>query len=188
MEKNDGNDGKPKEEGLPFGDKENTIMILNALFRHGCQDLPFNVIPGMSMKEYHSKMESALELTETAVKNKPSIVDWLRSGLFEEDECNVPLALLFIALYEQHPSPEDDREDVECNFRELYQFLHKVTTNQPVPHLSRNSANVLYKLLSELMEEVWPNMQPSLLNFLSETHIYSRSAVRRTYSGKRMRR
>ncbi|XP_077279559.1 uncharacterized protein LOC143906988 isoform X2 [Temnothorax americanus] len=187
MEKNDGNDGndgKPKEEELPFGDKENTITILNALFRHGCQDLPFNVIPGtsMSMKDYHSKMDSALKLTETAVENKPSIVDWLRSGLFEEDERNVPLALLFVALYEQRPSP--DREDVECNFRELYHFLHKVTTNQPVPHLSRKSANVLYKLLSELMEEVWPNVQPSLLNFLSETHIYSRSAVRRTYSGK----
>lgn len=114
MEKNDSNnDRKMKEEKFPFGNKENTIMILNALFRHGRQDLPFNIIPGL--KEYHSKMDSALKLTEIAVKDKPSIVDWLRSGLFEENECNVPLALLFIAWYEQYPS--SDQENIECNFR-----------------------------------------------------------------------
>lgn len=185
MEKNDKNEGdKMKEEKLPFGNKKDTIMILNALFRHGRWDLPFNIIPNMSMNEYHSKMDSALKVTEIAVKDKPSIVDWLRSGLFEENECNVSLALLFIAWYEQHPSP--DQEDVECNFRELYHFLYKMITNQPVLHLSPNSANVLHRLLSELIEEVWPSMQSELLNYLSETHIYSRSAVRRTYSGKRM--
>lgn len=119
MEKND--DGKTKEE-FPFGNKENTIMILNALFRHGRQDLPFNVIPGM--KEYYSKMDSALKLTEIVVKDKPSIVDWLRSGLFEENECNVPLALLFIAWYEQYPS--SDQENVECNFRYNIGSIKKV--------------------------------------------------------------
>lgn len=116
MEKNDiVDDVETKEEELPFDNKENTIMILNALFRYGRRDLPFNIIPGMSKKEYHSKMDSALKLAETAVKNKPSLVDWLRSGLFEENECNVPLALLFIAFYEQHPS--SDQKDMECDFR-----------------------------------------------------------------------
>lgn len=115
MEKNNIVDDNTKEEELPFDNKENTIMILNALFRYGRRDLPFNIIPDMSKKEYHSKMDSALRLTETAVKNKPSLVDWLRSGLFEENEYNVPLALLFIAFYEQHPSP--DQKDMECDFR-----------------------------------------------------------------------
>lgn len=69
-------------------------------------------------------------------------------------------------------------------YRELYHFLYKVTTNQPVPQLSHNSANVLHRLLSDLIEEVWPSMQSKLLSYLSEIHIYSRSAVRRTYSGK----
>lgn len=69
-------------------------------------------------------------------------------------------------------------------YREIYHFLYKVTMNQPVLHLSHNSANVLHRLLSELIEEVWPSMQPELLNYLSKIHIYSRSAVRRTYSGK----
>jgi len=68
--------------------------------------------------------------------------------------------------------------------RELYRFLYKVTANQPVPHLSPNSAIVLHKLLSELTEEVWPSMQPEILNYLSEIHIYSRSPIRRTYSRK----
>lgn len=117
MEKKDRTkeDDKTKEGELFFGSKENTIMILNALFQHGHRDLPYNIIPGMSMKEYHSKMDSALKLSESAVENKPSIIAWLRSGLFEDNDGHVPLALLFIAWYEQRLSP--DQEDVECNFR-----------------------------------------------------------------------
>jgi len=111
MEEND-NDDKTTEDEFVFGNRENTIDILNALFRYGRQDLPFN-ISGMSMMECQSKMDSALKLAETNFKSKPSIVDWIRSGLFEENECNVPLALLFIALYE-HPF---NQENAECDFR-----------------------------------------------------------------------
>lgn len=184
MEENDSNnDDKPKEDELPFGGKKNVVSILDALFKHGRGNLPFSVIPGMSVTECQSAMDSALGSTETVVKNKPSIINWLRGGLFEANECNVPLALLFIALYEQHPVPYD--KNVECDFRELYHFLHKVTTNQPVPHLSHNSSVVLHKLLSELLDEVWPNLQPELLKYISTIHFYSRPPVRRTYSRKR---
>lgn len=130
MEKNDNNDDDKTKEELPFGNKENTITVLNALFRHGRRDLPFSIIP--SMREYYSKIDSALKLTEIAVKDKASIVHWLRSGLFEENECNVPLALLFIAWYEQYPS-SDQENAMECNFRydtgaSFETFLHKFSS------------------------------------------------------------
>lgn len=115
MEKNNSHDNDTKmEKELPFGTKENMVMILNSLFRHGRRDLLSDIISGMSKEEYDSKMDSAFKLLETAVEDRPSIVEWLHSGLFKENEYNVPLALLFIALYE-HPSP--NQENVECDFR-----------------------------------------------------------------------
>lgn len=188
MEKNDGDNGESAaevvvENELPFGSNENMIAVMNELLRHGRQDLPFNMFPGLSTTECQSKVEQALRLAHLDVGDKPTLVDWIRSGLFEENECNVSLALLFIALYEQHPLLHE--KNVECDYRELYHFLYKVTANQPVPYLSHKSAIVLHKLLSELIDEVWPNTQPELLQYLSKIHIYSRSPVRRTYSRKR---
>ena len=119
MEKNEddnnksNDNSKKKEDNLPFGSKENAITVLNDLFKHG-QNLPFNSILGTSIDERQSKLDSALELTETFLKNKPSIVGWLRSNLFEESNFNVPMALLFIALYEQHSLPQ---KETECDFR-----------------------------------------------------------------------
>ncbi|XP_011053105.1 PREDICTED: uncharacterized protein LOC105145330 isoform X2 [Acromyrmex echinatior] len=168
MEKNEddnnksNDNSKKKEDNLPFGSKENAITVLNDLFKHG-QNLPFNSILGTSIDERQSKLDSALELTETFLKNKPSIVGWLRSNLFEESNFNVPMALLFIALYEQHSLPQ---METECDFSEVYQFLYKMTTNQPVPQLSYNSTIVLHKLLSEIIDEIWPNTQPDLLRYL----------------------
>lgn len=120
MEKNEDdnkesyNNSEKEEDDLPFGSKEKTMTVLNDLFKHG-QNLSFNSILGTSMDERQSKLDSALELTQTFLKNKPSIIGWLRSNLFEESECNIPMALLFIALYEQHLLPYQKK--TECDFR-----------------------------------------------------------------------
>ncbi|KAL0129305.1 hypothetical protein PUN28_004183 [Cardiocondyla obscurior] len=180
METSDDNDDiEMKAEELPFGTKMKTMTILNAIFRYG-QDIPYNIIPGV--KEFHSKIDSSLKQMKNAVENKPTLVDWLKSDLFEENEYNIPLALLFIAWYEQNSSL--DEKDTSFDFRELYHFLYKITTNQPIPNLTCNAADVLNKLISEIIEEVWPNIQPELLDYLSKIHTYSRSTVRRTYSRK----
>ncbi|XP_011157193.1 uncharacterized protein LOC105194145 isoform X1 [Solenopsis invicta] len=177
--------GKKNKKEFPFDSKDNTIMILNSLLRYGDEKAPFNIIPNMSLQKYQSEMDWALEMTKAIVKDKPSIAHWLYSGIFEENnELIIPLALLCIARYEQHPSP--DRKDVECNFKEIYQFLYHMTLNQPMSHLSENSAKVLHEVLSEVIEEVWPNTQLDLLNYLGDIHMYSRSAARRMYPGKRL--
>ncbi|KYQ59994.1 hypothetical protein ALC60_00965 [Trachymyrmex zeteki] len=125
MEKNEDdnkesyNNSEKEEDDLPFGSKEKTMTVLNDLFKHG-QNLSFNSILGTSMDERQSKLDSALELTQTFLKNKPSIIGWLRSNLFEESECNIPMALLFIALYEQHLLPYQKK--TECDFRFYISF------------------------------------------------------------------
>ncbi|KYN05186.1 hypothetical protein ALC62_03987 [Cyphomyrmex costatus] len=185
MEKNDNDneESNAKREKLPFGSKENMITVLNDLFKYGHQNLPFSSVLGMSTDECRSNIDSAFKLTQTFLKDKPSVVGWLHSNLFKESEYNIPMALLFIALYEQQSLPQ---KKIECDFSEVYHFLYKMMTNQPAPQLSSNSATVLHRLLSELIEEVWPNKQLDLLRYLSQIHIYSRTPVRRTYSRKKL--
>jgi hypothetical protein len=166
----------------PFSKKEDMIALLNALFKYGYSNLSPAILPDMSKEQCHFAVQLAFKRAKIAINKKPSIIDWLNSGIFGNDECNIPLALLLIGLYEQYPLSEHN--NVECDFREIYIFLYKMTTNQTAPYLSHNSAKILHKLLSELIDKVWPSMQSELLKYLSNIHIYSRSEVRRTYSGK----
>lgn len=95
--------------------KEDMIMLLNALFKYGYSNLPSSILPNMSEEERYSALQSILEQTKIAVKKKSSIIDWLNSGIFDNDEYSVPMALLLIGLYEQYPLSEQRNE--ECNFR-----------------------------------------------------------------------
>ncbi|XP_019883559.1 uncharacterized protein LOC105252306 [Camponotus floridanus] len=167
-----------------FSKEEDLIMLLNAIFKYGYSNLPSTILPNMSEEERHSALQSALEKAKIAIDKKPSVIEWLNSSIFDNDEYNIPMALLLIGLYELCPLCEQRNE--KCNFREIYLFLYKMTTNQIVPYLSHESAEILYKLLSGLIDEVWPSIQPELLQYLSSIHIYSRSEVRRTYSGKKI--
>lgn len=114
--RNNHNKALTKDKNMsPLSKKEDMIMLLNALFKHGYSNLPSSILPNMSEEERHSALQSILEQTKSAVNKKSSIIDWLNSGIFDNDEYSVSLALLLIGLYEQYPLSEQRNE--ECNFR-----------------------------------------------------------------------
>jgi hypothetical protein len=100
------------EENKSSSQDDNIIALLNAIFTHGSLDLPSDVLPYKSVEERQSVIKSICEQIKN-IEDKPMIVNWLESGLFMNEELNIPLALLLIGWYEQHPSQKDE----ECNFR-----------------------------------------------------------------------
>ncbi|XP_012230388.1 uncharacterized protein [Linepithema humile] len=178
------NDDVMNEISSSFKNKEDMIALLKALFVHGYSDHPFDILPGMSTEEQHAAISSTFQRIENAVKDRPLMVNWLQSKLFEDNDCKVPLALLFIQLYEERSSL--DQEKTKCNFREIYHFLYKITMNQLPPRLSQKSAKILHRLLSEIIEEVWPNAQRELVNYLTKVQSFNRPGMRKVYSRKRM--
>lgn len=99
----------------PFSQKKDLIVLLKTICTYGYPDLPFDIIlPDMSEEEQDAEILSLFKRVENAVKDRPSMVNWLRSKLFEDDY-KVPLALLFIELYENHSM--SDQGKTECNFR-----------------------------------------------------------------------
>lgn len=98
---------------LPFKKKEDQIMLLKALFKYGYPNLSFESFPLMSPEALNETIKITLEKLGNVFQNIPSLVHWLHGGLFKNAE-SVPMALLFIEWYEQHPSHQDN---TECNFR-----------------------------------------------------------------------
>lgn len=119
---------KDKKE-FSFSKEEDLIMLLNAIFKYGYSNFPSIILPDMSKEERHSAIHSALKEAKIAIDKKPSIIEWLNSGIFDNDGYNVPLALLLIGLYEMCPLCEQKSE--KCNFRygiekKIFNFLHIV--------------------------------------------------------------
>jgi len=100
------------EENKSSSQDADIIALLNAIFTHGSLDLPPGELPYKSVEERQSVIKSICEQIKN-IKDKPMIVNWLQSGLFMNEELNIPLALLLIGWYEQHPLQKDE----ECNFR-----------------------------------------------------------------------
>lgn len=117
----DENNVTTKETIQLFNNKEYTIALLRNILKHGYSDLLFSAFSGISIKEIHAAIKKISDDTQVTMKDRPSIIHWLRCGLFESTETCVPLALLFIEWYEQHPS---NLESEECNFRYILSFTN----------------------------------------------------------------
>ncbi|XP_019697395.1 uncharacterized protein LOC105184012 isoform X2 [Harpegnathos saltator] len=92
------------------------------------------------------------------------------------------MALLFIEWYEQHPFHQDN---AECDFREIYHFLYKLTMNQVPAAISEQSAQVLHTIITEVLNEAWLDKQQELFTYCSEIFKYRRTLHRRVYQGKK---
>lgn len=105
------------EVNSPFSHKEEMIVLLKTLFKQKeYSDSSFDILPGMSTEEQHAAIASTFQRVKNAVKDRPSIVNWLHSKLFEDNDFLVPMALLFIELYEEHSSPDQEKRS-KCDFR-----------------------------------------------------------------------
>lgn len=98
---------------LPFKKREDQIMLLKALFKYGYPNLSFESFPLMSPEAVNEAIKITLEKLHNVFQNIPSLVHWLHGELFKNVE-SIPMALLFIEWYEQHPSHQNN---TECNFR-----------------------------------------------------------------------
>jgi len=112
MESNSEHENIVADENKPSNNDDDMIALLNAIFTHGSLDLPPGILPYKSAEERQSVIKSICEQIKD-IKDRPTIINWLQSGLYMNEELNVPLALLLIGWYEQHPSQQDE----ECNFR-----------------------------------------------------------------------
>lgn len=84
--------------------------LLKGLQTYGSDDICAleKVLPNKSSIAIRQMIEKYRALADLGKKDVNSPLDiWLRSGLFNEEHKQVPEALLFISLFEDHPPPEE---------------------------------------------------------------------------------
>ncbi|XP_019697391.1 uncharacterized protein LOC105184012 isoform X1 [Harpegnathos saltator] len=160
--------------------KEDQILLLRSLFKYGYPNFPLESF-SVPREEIQKVLKIRLDELRIIFQDTPSLVHWVHGGLFKSNE-SIPMALLFIEWYEQHPFHQDN---AECDFREIYHFLYKLTMNQVPAAISEQSAQVLHTIITEVLNEAWLDKQQELFTYCSEIFKYRRTLHRRVYQGKK---
>ncbi|KAG7211287.1 hypothetical protein KM043_010589 [Ampulex compressa] len=159
------------------------IAFLRALKKYGHKNVRLlsKELPGVPTKDIRAMINKYQTISRFVIKEKQSpLSQWLLCGLFKPEESVLPQALLYICLFEKHPTPLECKN---CDFRAIYNFLYCLSSGQTLPNLSPATERVLYGLLSDIMNQVWPASQKEIFDYLG--NIYNRRKIQRVYSGKR---
>lgn len=113
IEKNTNNNSEPESSSneLKLNTKWNIKdkkILLEALQKYGSENIDAisKMLPNISLEDIKSTIskysEIAKNLYEEELLNK-----WLKCGLYQPEDSLIPEALLFIQLFENHPSPSE---------------------------------------------------------------------------------
>ncbi|CAD1475628.1 unnamed protein product [Heterotrigona itama] len=156
--------------------------LLEALKKYGSENIEAisKMLPNITFEDIRWKIAEYSEMAEYFYEHK-LINNWINCGLFESEDSFVPEALLFIHLFEKHPSPS---ETEDFDFRAIYSFLYR-SCLEPVSYfdLSPKDRDLLCILLSRLEHKIWPKQQQDIWEYVGNT--YNKRYIKKVYPGKK---
>ena len=83
-------------------------ILLEGLKKYGSENIEAisEMLPNITFEDIRWKIAEYSEMAEHLYEHK-LINNWINCGLFESGDSLVPEALLFIHLFEKHPSPSE---------------------------------------------------------------------------------
>ncbi|XP_076656549.1 uncharacterized protein LOC143361209 isoform X2 [Halictus rubicundus] len=153
--------------------------LLEALKKYGDENIPAisEMLPHISPENIKSKISEYSYLASISPENE--LIKWLNYGIYKPGDSLIPEALLFISLFEDHPSPVDaDGYD----FRAIYNFLYRLCLEESPSDLSENDLNLLFSCLSNIEEKVWPKQKKDILAYAGR--VYNKIHIKKVYPGK----
>ncbi|KAF3429383.1 hypothetical protein E2986_03183 [Frieseomelitta varia] len=157
-------------------------ILLEGLKKYGSENIEAisKMLPNITFEDIEWKIAEYSEMAEYLYEHK-LINNWISCGLFESGDSLVPEALLFIHLFEKHPSPS---ETEGFDFRAIYSFLYR-SCLEPVSYfdLSPKDRDLLCILLSRLEHKIWPKQQKDIWEYVGNT--YNKRYIKKVYPGKK---
>ncbi|XP_033347194.1 uncharacterized protein LOC117232127 [Bombus vosnesenskii] len=158
-------------------------ILLEGLKKYGAENVEAisKMLPNMSFEDIKWKIAEYSEMAEYLYEHE-LINNWMNCGMFEPGDSLIPEALLFIHLFEKHPSPS---EAEGFNFRAIYNFLYRSCLG-PVSYfdLSPKDRDLLCILLSRLERKIWPKCEKDIWEYVGNT--YNKRHIKKVYPGKRV--
>ncbi|XP_076382248.1 uncharacterized protein LOC143260497 [Megalopta genalis] len=154
--------------------------LLEALKKHGAENINAisEMLPHVSSENITLKIQEYSNLANNSPENE-SLCKWLDSGIYEPGDSLIPEALLFILLFEDHPSPI---EAAGYDFRAIYDFLYRSCLEETSSDLSGKDLNLLCSFLSTIENRVWPKHERDILAYVGRT--CGKMKVKKVYPGK----
>ncbi|XP_043795105.1 uncharacterized protein LOC122716262 isoform X1 [Apis laboriosa] len=187
IEKNTNDNSEPESSNNEL--KSNTKwnikdkkILLEALQKYGSENIEAisKMLPNISLEDIKSTIskysEIAKNLYEDELLNK-----WLKCGLYQPEDSLIPEALLFIQLFENHPSPS---ELEGYDIRSIYNFLYRSCFGQSSYFdLSPKDRDLLCFLISKIEQKVWPKCKTDIWEYVGK--VYNKRNIKKVYPGKK---
>ncbi|KAK2580511.1 hypothetical protein KPH14_006246 [Odynerus spinipes] len=165
--------------------KREKLRLLKALKIHGHTDINkvTNMVATKSQKDVEV-MINKLMVQSQAIKSNtnPIINEWLECESIKKTikkKSLIRQVLLFIYLFEKHPTSTDGK----CDYRAIYHFIYKLFCGCEAPELSKENQKLLYEVLSEVIEQTVSKPQKDIIITLEK--LLDKKAGMRTYPGKK---
>ncbi|XP_053974284.1 uncharacterized protein LOC128885931 [Hylaeus anthracinus] len=156
-------------------------ILLEALKKYGSENITAisNTLLHIPPEAIKSKIAEYSGMAEELQENE-LLNNWLNCGSYKPGDSLIPEALLFIQLFENHPSPSE----VEgYDFKAIYKFLyHSCLEQTSFFDLSRKDRNMLCSSLSKVENKSWPKCQKELWEYVGRA--YNRINIKKVYPGK----
>ena len=162
-------------------DSHDKRVLLDALNKYGSKDIAAisKMLPNMPVEAVQSKISEYSTIAERLYENE--LIDkWMECGLYKPGDSVVPEALLFIGLFEDHPSPS---EAGGYDFRAIYDFLYRSCFERTsFFDLSEKDRNLLCSSLSKIEKKVWPACQKEIWEYVGR--VYNKRKIKKVYTAK----
>ncbi|XP_008551961.1 uncharacterized protein LOC103574322 [Microplitis demolitor] len=165
-------------------DQQEKSILLRALKKYGYTDID-NIAKEFPYKSLAAVRTMINKLHLAAKKNstvkKVQLDEWLNSGFFDSTDTMIPEAFKFISIFENHPTPE---QSAGCDFRSLYDLLHRTTLGQPPVDITQMTVETLFYVLNKITHDIWPSCEKQVCEYVERLE---QIRTRKVYSNSRVK-
>ncbi|KOC60686.1 hypothetical protein WH47_07429 [Habropoda laboriosa] len=168
------------KSNVKWSNKDKRIL-LEALKKYGSENVGAisKMLPNIPLQDIKTKIFEYSLMAKYLCENE-LLNNWLKCGLYHPEDSLIPEALLFIQLFEDHPSPS---ETEGYNIRAIYNFLYRSCFEQLSYYdLSSKDRDLLCFLLSKVEQKSWPQCQSDIWQYIGR--VYNKRNIKNVYPGK----
>ncbi|XP_046733710.1 uncharacterized protein LOC124403979 [Diprion similis] len=155
-------------EGNNEWTNDEKILLLKGLKKYGHKDVPSiaKLVPSKSPIAVKTMILNTMMAARRSTKpgRKPPINMWLERTSLDDTNSLIPQALKFISLFERHPAAENCGG---CDLRAAYDFVSRMTRNQPTAELSTNTRRIIFKAISKTVSKMRLSSPESLFQSIN---------------------
>ncbi|XP_046409725.1 uncharacterized protein LOC124297368 [Neodiprion virginianus] len=156
------------------------VLLLKGLKKYGHKDISSiaKLVPSKSPVAVKTMILNTMMAARRSTKpgRTPPINMWLERTSLDDTNSLIPQALQFISLFERHPAAANCGG---CDLRAAYDYVSRMTRNQPTAELSTNTRRIIFKAISKTVSKMRLSSPESLFQAINNVN---KTALQKDYT------